>query len=345
MPPMHLSSPISEELTHRYDALVLRGGSLSLAPLARSRLLQLAQVDFLGLRRAYLDPFAARNLSEQSSGLAEGGFHVEFVEAGDAVPGNYDVEPPHGGTGRRVMDTDVGDRAADDERIHAPQAQHMLQPRAVESVVAWLAYGRLVFVRGEPVHHLPTPASLAAVLAPDLPLRVALVVGVLDEDHPHVGLPRQLQQVPYRRYGSLGAGNDERSTLRHEIVLHVPYNQSRPTRVNPNAVLYLIPRDLDGTCHSNLLKLKVRTKCTAWEASGYRHQVLLVTEPDPRTILNRGGRGFCATVAQALPPRLRGQRGSLAHREPVLPPACPPRASSQTARRRRAPWSGLSRSA
>src|ERR687898_2914711 len=135
MPPMHLSSRISEELTHRYDALVLRGGSLSLAPLARSRLLQLAQVDFLGLRRTYLDPFAARNLSEQSSGLAQGGLHVEVVEAGDAVPGNYDVEPPHGCTGRRVMDTYVGDRATDDERMHVPQAQHMLKSRSAEGIV------------------------------------------------------------------------------------------------------------------------------------------------------------------------------------------------------------------
>src|SRR5215210_6486272 len=203
--------------------------------------------------------FAARNLSEQRGGLAKGGLHVEVVEAGDAVPGDYNVEPPHGGAGRRVMDTDIGDRATDDNRIHAPQAQHVLQSRAVERVVAWLAYGRLVFAWGKPVNHLPAPAPLPAMLAPDLPLRIAVVVGVLDEDHPHVGLPRQLQQVPYSRYGSLGAGNDQRATLRHEIVLHIPYDQSRPARVYANAVLYLVLGDLHGACHSNLLRLQTCT--------------------------------------------------------------------------------------
>src|SRR5829696_6039291 len=147
------------------------------------------------------------------------------------------------------MDTDVGDRATDDECIHVPQAQHVLQTRAVEGVVAWLAYGRLPFAGGEPVNHLPAPATLAAMLAPDLPLRIAVVVGILDEDHPHVRLPRQLQQIPYRRYGSLGARNDERARLRNEIVLHVPYDQGRPARVYLNAVLYLILRDLHDAGH------------------------------------------------------------------------------------------------
>src|SRR5919112_565849 len=134
------------------------------------------------------------------------------------------------------MDADVGNRATDDERIYIPQAQHVLQPRAVEGVVARLAYGRLVFVRGKPVDHLPTPAPLAAVLTPDLPLWVAIVVGVLNEDHPHAGLPGLLQQVPYRRYGYLGAGNDERATLRYEVVLHIPYDQGCPARVDPNPI-------------------------------------------------------------------------------------------------------------
>src|SRR5215217_7694937 len=144
------------------------------------------------------------------------------------------------------MVTDVCDRATDDERIHVPQAQHVLQTRAVEGVVAWLAYGRLPFAGGEPVNHLPAPAPLAAMLAPDLPLRIAFVVGILDEDHLHAGLPRQLQQVPYRRYRSLSAGNDQRATLLHEIVLHIPYDQSRPARVYANAVLYLVLGDLNG---------------------------------------------------------------------------------------------------
>src|SRR5829696_704697 len=206
-----------------------------------------------------MNVFAARNLPEEGGRLAQRCLHVEVVEAGDAIPGNYNVEPPHGGTGRRVMDTDVGDRATDDERIHVPQAQHVLQPRGVEGIVPWLTYSRLVFPRGEPVDHLPAPAPLAAMLAPDPPLRVAVVVGILDEDHPHAGLSGLLQQVPYRRYCFFGARNDQRATLRHEIVLHVPYDQSRPARVNPNAILYLVLGDLNGAYHSNLLRLQTRT--------------------------------------------------------------------------------------
>src|SRR5215207_9525499 len=191
MPPVYLLSRIPGVVTRCSDALILVAASLiTPAPFASSGLFQLAHVDFLGLWSTYLDSFAARNLSEQRSGLAQGGLHVEVVEAGDAVPGNYDVEPSHGGTCRRVMDTDVGDRATDDERIHAPQAQHVIQTRAVEGVVAWLAYRRLVFAGSKPVNHLPAPAPLAAMLAPDLPLRIAIVVGILDEDHPHVGLSR-----------------------------------------------------------------------------------------------------------------------------------------------------------
>src|SRR5215203_4629993 len=154
------------------------------------------------------------------------------------------------------MDTDVRDRATDDERIHVPQAQHVLQPRAVEGIVSWLAYSRLVFAGGEPFDHLPAPAPLAAMLAPDLPLRVAVVVSILDEDHPHAGLPGLLQQIPYRRYCSFGAGNDERACLRHEIILHIPYDQSRPARVYANAILYLVLRDFHGVCHSNLLSVQ-----------------------------------------------------------------------------------------
>src|SRR5215204_7074534 len=237
-----------------------------------------------------MNVFAARNLPEEGGSLAQRCLHVEVVEAGDAVLGNYDVEPSHGGTGRRVMDTDVRDRATDDERIHAPQAQHVLQPRAVEGIVPWLAYSRLVFAGGELVHHLPAPAPLAAMLTPDLPLRIAVVVGVLDEDHPHVGLPRQLQQVPYRRYRFLGAGNDQRATLRHEIVLHIPYDQSRPARVYPNAVLYLELGDLNGAYHSNLLRLQTRTKCTASIQRGIR--IFPGIEQGQRAISYLGVRGY-----------------------------------------------------
>src|SRR5215218_3291001 len=151
MPPIYLLSRIPREVTRCSDALILVAASLTPAPFAGSRLFQLAQVDLLCLRLPYTDPFAARNLSEKRSGLAQRGLHIEVVEAGDAVPGNYDVEPSHSGTCRRVMDTDVGDRTTDDECIHAPQTQHVIQPRAVEGVVAWLAYGRLVFAWREPV--------------------------------------------------------------------------------------------------------------------------------------------------------------------------------------------------
>src|SRR3712207_4262398 len=92
--------------------------SLSLAPLARSRLFQLAHVDLLGLRYPYMNVFAACHFTEEDGRLAQRCLHIEVVEAGDAVPGNNDVEPPHGCAGRRVMDTDVGDRATDDERMH-----------------------------------------------------------------------------------------------------------------------------------------------------------------------------------------------------------------------------------
>src|SRR5215207_272907 len=111
MPPVYLLSRILGEVTRCSDALILVAASLTPAPFASSGLFQLAHVDFLGLWSTYLDLFAARNFSEQRSGLAQGGLHVEVVEAGDAVSGNYDVEPPHGGTGRRVMNADVGDRA------------------------------------------------------------------------------------------------------------------------------------------------------------------------------------------------------------------------------------------
>src|SRR5918995_6810098 len=136
------------------------------------------------------------------------------------------------------MDADVGDRATDDERVHAPQTQHVLQTRPVEGVVAWLAYRRLVFAGGEFVHDLPTPAPFAAMLAPDLPLRISIVMGILNEDHPHAGLPRLLQHATYRRYGTLGTGNHQCARLRHEIVLHVTYDESRPARIHTNAILY-----------------------------------------------------------------------------------------------------------
>src|SRR5215210_566214 len=206
----------------------VRAGRCALlpAPLASSSLLQLAEVDLRGLRLPDLDLPATRDdLSEQSSRLAQRCLHVEVVEAGGAVSGNYDVEPPHGSAGGRVVDADVGDRAADDERIDTPHTQQVLQRRGVEGIVAGLADGRLVLARGEFVHHLPAPAPLAAVLPPDLPLRVTIPVRILDEDDPHPGVPRQVKQPPYRRYGSLGVRDDERATLLHEIVLHVPDQQ------------------------------------------------------------------------------------------------------------------------
>src|SRR5215208_6961744 len=197
------------------------------APFASSGLFELAQVDFRGLRLPDLDISAARDdLSEQGGRLAQGRLHVEGVEARDAVFWHYDVEPPHGGARGGVVDADVGDRSADDERIDAPNTQCVLERRAVEGIVTGLADTYFVFARGELVYHLPTPAPLAAVLAPDLPLRVTIPVRILDEDHPHPGLPRLVQQARYRRDGSLGVRYDERAAFLYEIVLHVSDNQS-----------------------------------------------------------------------------------------------------------------------
>jgi hypothetical protein len=112
-----------------------------------------------------------------------------------------------------------------------------------------LADTHFVFARGELVYHLPTPAPLAAVLAPDLPLRVTIPVRILDEDHPHPGLPRLVQQARYRRDGSLGVRYDERAALLHEVILHVPDDQGGPARVNPDAVLNLVLRDVNGAIH------------------------------------------------------------------------------------------------
>src|SRR5918998_191749 len=55
---------------------------LTPATFAGSRLFQLAPVYLLGLRRPYLDMFAARNLSEQRSGLAQRCLRVEDVKPG-----------------------------------------------------------------------------------------------------------------------------------------------------------------------------------------------------------------------------------------------------------------------
>src|SRR5215212_2588276 len=96
MPPVYLLSRIPGKVTRCSDALILVAAFLTPAPFASSSLFQLAHVDFLGLWSTYLDLFAARNLSQQGSDLAQGGLQVEVVEAGDAVFGNYDVEPHHG---------------------------------------------------------------------------------------------------------------------------------------------------------------------------------------------------------------------------------------------------------
>src|SRR5215210_2181935 len=158
---------------------------LAHVPLASSRLFELTPVDLRGLRLSDLDIPAVHDLSEQGSCLAQGCLHVEVVEAGDAVSQNYDVAPPHGGAGRRVEDADVCDRATDDQRVDAPLAKHVLQLRAVEGIVARLADGRLIIAWGKLVHHLPAPTTLAAMLAPDLPLRIAVAVGILGKDDLH----------------------------------------------------------------------------------------------------------------------------------------------------------------
>src|SRR5215210_4408837 len=183
--PQTLPSRPGEPECRRGFASVPPGISLAHAPFAGGGFLQLAPVNLLRFRLTDLDIPAAYDLSEQGSCLAEGCLHVEVVEAGDAVFGNYDVEPPHGGAGRRIEDADVCDRAADDQRVDAPLAQHVLQLRAVEGVVTRLTDGCLIIAWGKLVHHLPAPTPLAAMLAPDLPLRIAVAVGILGKDDLH----------------------------------------------------------------------------------------------------------------------------------------------------------------
>src|SRR3712207_53225 len=105
-----------------HDALPIYRWEFLPAPLASSRLFELAPVEFRGLRLTDLDVPAAHNLSEQSSRLAQRRLHVEAGEAGDAIFGDYDVEPPHGGARGGVVNADVGNRAADDKGIDIPQA-------------------------------------------------------------------------------------------------------------------------------------------------------------------------------------------------------------------------------
>ncbi len=75
------------------------------------------------------------------------------------------------------MDANVGDRAADEEGVYPPEPQQMIQMRTVEGIVADLADYELVLAWLELVHYLPTPRAFPDVLWPDIPLRVAVVVG------------------------------------------------------------------------------------------------------------------------------------------------------------------------
>src|ERR671917_2881990 len=147
---------------------------------------------------------------EEEVDLPERGLEVEGRERRGGVLGDYHVVPPQRGARGGVVDADAGDRAADDERVHAPQPQEMVEVRPVEGIVADLADDELVLARRELVHDPPAPALLAGVLGPDLPLRVPVVVRVLGEDDLRAGLAGQFQKTPYRRYRIFGVGDDER---------------------------------------------------------------------------------------------------------------------------------------
>jgi hypothetical protein len=87
------------------------------------------------------------------------------------------------------------------------------------------------------------------VLSPHLPLQVAFVVRVLDEDYLHPGLPGEREQVLYLRDRGLGIRDDERATLLYEIVLHVPDDERRAGRIHPDFLLDLVLRDFDAFHH------------------------------------------------------------------------------------------------
>src|SRR3712207_2550390 len=93
------------------------------------RSLRVVPFQAYGVRRG--DPAA-----EQERRLAQGGLEVERVERRGCVPGDHHVVPAQSAARRRVVDADVRDRAAQEQGIRPPQAQEVVEVRAVERVVA-----------------------------------------------------------------------------------------------------------------------------------------------------------------------------------------------------------------
>ncbi len=122
--------------------------------------------------------------------------------------GNHHFEPAQSGARDGVVDTGICDRTADNEGVDLSEPQEVVQVRTVEGVGADLADHQLVREQRKLFDYLPTPRAGSGVLRPDLSLRVNLVVRVLREDDLHPALPGKIQQVPYRRYGSLRVGED-----------------------------------------------------------------------------------------------------------------------------------------
>src|ERR687886_1798401 len=197
---------------------------------------------------------ALRDLSvKEKGGLAQGGLQVEGFEGGGGVFGDNHFEPPEGGAGGGVMDADVGDRATDDQSVYVPDAQEMVQVRAVEGVVADLTDDELVLQRPQLVHYLPSPAIFADVLRPDLPLRVPLIVRILCKDDLHPGLPSEVEEALNRGYRGLCVRDDERASLLHEVVLHVHNDKGRLRRVYLDLFVHLVLRNFYSCVHRMLL--------------------------------------------------------------------------------------------
>ena len=96
----------------------------------------------------YGDGFTLRGLAvKQEGGLAQAGLQVEGAQGRGDVFGYDQLEPPQSSAGGGVMDVDVRYSTADDEGIHAPDAQAMVQVRPVEDVVADLADNQLALLR------------------------------------------------------------------------------------------------------------------------------------------------------------------------------------------------------
>src|SRR4051794_9273274 len=88
------------------------------------------------------------------------------------------------------------------------------------------------------------------MLGPDLPLRVALAVGVLAVDDAHPLAAGESEQGADRRDRPLGVRNAQAAAVADEVVLHVDDDQRRPRGIDANRVLDLVLGDLDRSAHA-----------------------------------------------------------------------------------------------